>query len=90
MAAGTKRVYAWFRIEGRCTVEVDAKTPEDLEKKARIGFEESDFGDIEVIDGEVVHYETEEGRYLGPEEMKAKWDSIPWHEEKEEKNESNV
>ena len=55
------KYYMTYKVDARCTVEVEADSLEEAKKKADDEIANVDFGDAEDIDSEIITVENEEG-----------------------------
>ena len=58
------KFYVTFKVDARFTAEVEADDLETARKIAEKQFSETDFGEAEDIDGDIVTIEDEAGGYL--------------------------
>ena len=55
------KYYITYKIDARCTIEVEAENLEEAKKKADAEITDVDFGKAKDIDSEIVTAENEEG-----------------------------
>ena len=57
--APKKTYYVTFKVEGRCTVQVNAASLEEAKAMAELEFNEANLNDMDMIDSEPVTVEDE-------------------------------